>query len=49
MENQQKEKKLTKKIRCSKCASTFGYLRIKERKWVCRSCGHEEKIMEEDK
>jgi len=28
------------KHRCVKCGSLFGYLRIKEKAWVCRTCGN---------
>jgi len=35
------------KHRCIKCSSTFGYLRIKDKQWVCRSCGHVEEIKED--
>ena len=28
------------KHRCVKCGSLFGYLRIKEKAWVCRTCGY---------
>jgi len=45
MENQKKEKE---KPRCPKCNSSFGYFRIKDKEFVCRSCGHIEEI-EEDK
>ena len=30
------------RLRCSKCDSSFGYLRIKDHVWVCRSCGNED-------
>jgi len=30
------------RIKCSKCGSTLGYLRIKDKIFVCRSCGFEE-------
>lgn len=40
MENEKTEN--DNKIKCSKCGSSFGYLRIKDKTWVCRSCGHEE-------
>jgi len=35
---EKKEKK--EKTRCEKCQSAFGYLRIKDKTWQCRSCGH---------
>jgi len=28
-----------KKHRCVKCKSLFGYLKIKDKAWQCRSCG----------
>jgi ribosomal protein L37AE/L43A len=31
------------KHRCIKCNSSFGYLRIKDKVWICRSCGTEDK------
>jgi len=34
------EKKEDEKHRCIKCGSLFGYLRIKDKTWVCRSCGN---------
>jgi len=37
------EEKKEERIRCVKCNSKFGYLRIKDHVWVCRSCGHEDK------
>jgi len=42
---QRKEQKKSK-IRCSKCGSLFGYLRLKDRKWQCRSCGNSETLEE---
>ena len=36
----QKEVEKKEKHKCIKCGSSFGYLRIKEKKWVCRSCGY---------
>lgn len=32
------------KSRCSKCGSTLVYLRMKEKKKVCRSCGYIENV-----
>jgi len=29
-----------KKHRCVKCKSLFGYLKIKDKAWQCRTCGH---------
>jgi len=31
------------RLRCKKCDSAFGYLRIKDHVWICRSCGFEDK------
>jgi len=36
---EKKEEKI-EKHRCKKCNSTFGYLRIKDGTFVCRSCGY---------
>jgi ribosomal protein L37AE/L43A len=41
------EKNQTEKPKCPKCNSSFGYFRIKEKKWVCRTCGHIEKNKED--
>lgn len=41
-EKEQTEKKEFEKIRCSRCNSVFGYIRIKTNKWVCRKCGYKE-------
>jgi len=30
------------RLRCSKCGSASGYLRIKTYVWVCRNCGNED-------
>lgn len=38
----EKEKKIEEKRevrRCKKCKSSFGYLRLKDKSWCCRSCG----------
>jgi len=35
-----KEVEKKEKHRCVNCNSLFGYLRIKDKIWVCRSCGH---------
>jgi ribosomal protein L37AE/L43A len=40
---EKKETEKTQKHRCKKCNSTFGYLRIKDGEFVCRSCGFVEK------
>lgn len=39
MTENKKEQEKKGKHRCPNCSSTFGYLRIKEKVWVCRSCG----------
>lgn len=31
------------KPKCPKCNSSFGYFRIKEKSWQCRSCGYSQK------
>jgi len=50
METQKKTNQRVKNSnRCSKCNSTFGYLRIKEKEWVCRNCGNVKKIGYEEK
>ena len=33
--------------RCPKCSSTFGYMRLRDKVWQCRSCGHSEKLKDE--
>lgn len=40
---EKKEEQKKEKHRCPKCNSTFGYLRIKDKIWVCRSCGNLDK------
>ena len=40
MEKEKKEK--VEKLRCVKCGSSLGYLRIKDHVFVCRSCGYED-------
>lgn len=42
-ENQEKPKK-ENRIKCNNCNSGSGYLRVKDKEWVCRSCGHIQKI-----
>lgn len=39
MEEEEKEEG----IRCSKCNSKLGYLRIRDHIWICRNCGYESK------
>jgi DNA-directed RNA polymerase subunit RPC12/RpoP len=39
-------KEKTKGPTCSKCGSTFVYIRIKDKEIVCRRCGHIEKLKE---
>lgn len=51
MENEQEnqeEKKSDFKGRCPHCNSTLGYFRIRDKSWQCRSCGHREKLGEEE-
>ena len=48
MEEQKKQEK-KEKLRCSKCNSTFIYVRIKDNEVVCRSCSHVEKIDGDEK
>ena len=46
MDDKKEDNKLmdeVKKHRCVKCGSLFGYLRIKDKTWVCRSCGNMDK------
>jgi ribosomal protein S14 len=33
----------SEKLRCSKCGSYFGYIRLKDKSYVCRSCGFQDK------
>lgn len=44
MAQKQKEQKVRKRISCEKCNYSFGYHRIKKKEWVCRSCGHVQKM-----
>lgn len=41
----EKQKEVPKKLKhnCIKCASAFGYLKIKDKSWQCRSCGYNDK------
>jgi len=41
------QKEQNEKLRCPKCKSSFGYFRIKENEWVCRSCAEISKIEKE--
>ena len=34
----------TKKIKCIYCGSSFGYLKVKDKIWQCRSCGSTFKV-----
>jgi len=34
--------------RCKECKSTFTYIRLRKKERVCRSCGHIEKLEEEN-
>jgi ribosomal protein L37AE/L43A len=38
-DKKEKDAKSSDKIRCKKCNSTFGYLRMKDKSWICRACG----------
>lgn len=38
-----KEVEKREKHQCIKCKSSFGYLKIKEKAWQCRSCGYLDK------
>jgi len=40
------EEEVKTKMRCEKCNSTFGYIRIVTKDFKCRSCGHETDIEE---
>ena len=43
MVDKKEEKEIEKielKHRCKKCNSLFGYYKIKDKTWQCRSCGH---------
>ncbi len=31
-------------MNCEHCNSTFGYVRIKKKEWICRNCGETSKI-----
>ncbi len=33
-------------MECDKCKSKLGYLRLKTKKWICRNCGTESKILD---
>ena len=35
------------KIRCEKCGSNFGYVRIKKKEFQCRDCLHVTKLKED--
>ena len=35
-----KEVQLVEKNRCPKCNSSFGYIRLKTKEWICRNCGN---------
>ena len=39
----EKKEELVEKHRCKKCGSLFGYLRIKDEEWQCRTCGYVDK------
>lgn len=40
MEKEQKVDEKKEIRRCPRCNSSFGYLRIKTKEWICRSCGY---------
>lgn len=44
----QKESVKNGKKRCKKCNSKFTYIRIKDQELVCRSCGHIEKLEDQE-
>lgn len=29
---------------CKKCGSKFGYVRLKKKEWICRTCGEVSEI-----
>lgn len=33
-------------IRCQRCKSTFGYVKIKNNTWKCRKCNNEQELEE---
>lgn len=33
-------------MRCTKCKSTLGYVRLKTNTYICRNCGIESKIID---
>jgi len=43
---EKREQKEENQNRCSKCNSTFIYIRIKDKQKVCRKCGNIENIGE---
>jgi ribosomal protein L37AE/L43A len=42
-ETEEKGKLKCEKHKCVKCGSSFGYVRFKDKSWICRSCGHQDK------
>lgn len=40
---EKKEVEKKEKHKCIKCNSSFGYLKLKEKAWQCRSCGYLDK------
>ena len=36
-------------MECPECEKSFGYVRIKNREWICRNCGTITKIKESSK
>lgn len=40
----QSQERNDNKRRCDNCGSGYGYLRIKEKQWVCRQCGNVQEL-----
>jgi len=45
LEKNKKSKEDNFKVRCNKCNSTLGYYRLKDKMWICRSCGNVEALI----
>lgn len=43
-EKQENQNQKKNKHKCSNCGSKFGYLRLKNKTWICRACGNIEKL-----
>lgn len=43
-ELKKEQAKEVRRIKCNNCSSSFGYPRLKKEEWVCRSCGHIQKM-----